>query len=74
MITCNLINLIMSLFFSEEDLLTFTYVILYIKESIIWKCSLSVVIRKVLERFTFSENKINEYDNCVFNFYFMKTA
>lgn len=65
LITC---NLIMSLFFGEEDLLIFTYVILYIKESIIRNYSLGEVIKKVLERFTFFENKIKEYDNYVFNF------
>lgn len=58
----------MSLFFGEEDLLIFTYVILYIKESIIRNYSLGEVIKKVLERFTFFENKIKEYDNYVFNF------
>lgn len=65
MITC---NLIMSLSFGEEDLLTFLSANLYIKESIKWGSVLWLGDKKQLERLIFSENGINVYENYVLNF------
>lgn len=69
MITC---NLIMSLSFGEEDLLTFLSANLYIKESIKWGSVLWLGDKKQLERLIFSENGINVYENYVLNFILWK--